>query len=522
VRSARLFACALLLAGGCLVPAYEATEMDSSGNGAGTAGAGGAAGNVATGGVGAAGTNTGTECGTNQKWCAEMCVAIDDVTYGCTPTSCNQSACPAGGDTFVCADGACVIAGCGTGSKLCDGKCVAVNDPSYGCGESGCDASSCPDPGDGTLICNGHTCEVGVCTADTKQCGVNCVPPDANHGCADPMDCEPCSADEVCRGLPNKCNCATSDYEACMGIACGEVEACGVMVKCEGVCDSTRPLCVDNRCIQCRDVNDCETGGNPCVVADCVANLCVYSPTGSSTSCNRGTCSNTFPGVCVRAPVDADGVSIDATEVTRGAYSEFVADKGGDTSGQPSTCSWNTDYDPSTMLSGIQPWPAAFEHYELPISAVDWCDAYAYCSWAGRKLCGSIGSAPAEFDDYLDATKSQWFHACVGASDRQYPYGNTFDQDKCNGAPDGIEAAPVATFDQCVGAYAGIYDLSGNLSEWEDSCVPSDDRVLCHLRGGSYYPFTEPAPSVLLACNAFEQWNTQAQYAHIGFRCCGK
>jgi hypothetical protein len=217
-----------------------------------------------------------TACRANQKSCANLCVDLDDVAYGCTPTSCNQATCPAAGAAFECKDGACVIAGCAAGAKLCDGKCVAVSDPTYGCSESDCNASSCPDPGDGTLICNGQTCEVGACTGDTKQCGANCVPLDANHGCADPLDCDSCLGNETCVGAPSACACVADQVETCRS-ACGEVvDACGDPVQCGDACPSDKPLCVNNRCIECEDVSDCDTGGDACVVASCSNNKCYY------------------------------------------------------------------------------------------------------------------------------------------------------------------------------------------------------------------------------------------------------
>jgi formylglycine-generating enzyme len=505
----------LLLAGGCLVPAYEATETASDGSGAGTAGAAGAAaGNVAKAGNGA-GSDSGSECGPNQKWCADMCVDVDDVTYGCTPASCNQSACPAGGTIFACEDGACVIGGCDPASKLCDDKCVAVNDPTYGCSESGCDTSACPDPGDGTLICNGYSCEVGSCTGDTKQCGVNCVPPDANHGCADPLDCEPCPANEVCTGTPAACTCVVDKIRDCAGFSCGEVvNSCGATVQCDNLCDADKPKCVDNRCIECEDVSDCDTGGNPCVVAACTAERCVYSPTGSSTSCNRGKCSDTLAGVCVRPAVNAGGVSIDATEVTRGAYAAFVDFKLTDPNPPSAECDWSSDYDPAPELPV---WPPPFEDYELPVVGVDWCDAHEYCKWVGRKVCGKIGSGSLEFSDFADATQSQWFHACVGPSAHQFPYGETFDAGKCNGPPDAVGLEPVATFEQCVGAYPGVYDLSGNVAEWTSACDSPTDGTLpwCNVQGGSY---DRDVSEGCFATAGAQQWMTTAW---IGFRCCG-
>jgi formylglycine-generating enzyme required for sulfatase activity len=54
--------------------------------------------------------------------------------------------------------------------------------------------------------------------------------------------------------------------------------------------------------------------------------------------------------------------------------------------------------------------------------------------------------------------------ACGGAAQTAYPYGNNYDAAKCSAI-----ATSVATNLQCVGGYAGLYDMSGNVVEWEDS-----------------------------------------------------
>lgn len=79
---------------------------------------------------------------------------------------------------------------------------------------------------------------------------------------------------------------------------------------------------------------------------------------------------------------------IDPTEVTRGQYLAFLEAKQSSTAGQPATCSWNNSFVPAAN------WPPALAQYEMPVNHVDWCDAVAYCSWSGGRVCGAIGGGP--------------------------------------------------------------------------------------------------------------------------------
>ncbi len=107
---------------------------------------------------------------------------------------------------------------------------------------------------------------------------------------------------------------------------------------------------------------------------------------------------------------------------------------------------------------------------------------------------------------------------------KAYPYGNTYQASCCNGydywgRSSTTKALPVGSLSSCqssVPGYAGVYDLSGNVWEWEDSCRgnedPPDD---CFLQGGSF-----AFGASYLACdNFFSGYRTDAG-DNIGFRCC--
>jgi formylglycine-generating enzyme required for sulfatase activity len=176
--------------------------------------------------------------------------------------------------------------------------------------------------------------------------------------------------------------------------------------------------------------------------------------------------------------------------------------------GQPSVCSGNTTYAPGSGC--VTPYSPTSN---LPVVCVNWCDAYAYCLWAGKRLCGKIGGGPNPYNSYADATSSQWYAACSNGGDGQhaYPYGPTYNAATCDGADKGLGATVVSGSLSCEGAFPGLYDMSGNVFEHEDST----SGTLMRARGGG---FTSSAANLL--CGA-PNYNGPTNYnEYTGFRCC--
>jgi sulfatase modifying factor 1 len=216
------------------------------------------------------------------------------------------------------------------------------------------------------------------------------------------------------------------------------------------------------------------------------------------------------------ALVPAGDFCIDATEVTNQQYQRFLDERAGDTGGQPSACGWNDSFTPSQ--SGL-PWPPPPGRERYPVANVDWCDAHAFCAWAGKRLCGRIGGGPVGLDRAGDARESQWTSACSHAGTRTFCYGRSLDATACNdgkaeSADQIVAAGSLAT---CQGGYDGIFDLGGNLEEWIDACdgaTGANDR--CAVAGGSAF-----SPPEDLAC-ASSRYTEKRSDAYIlrGFRCC--
>jgi formylglycine-generating enzyme len=209
------------------------------------------------------------------------------------------------------------------------------------------------------------------------------------------------------------------------------------------------------------------------------------------------------------------GVSfcVDTTEVTNAQYAQFLA-ANVPTGSQQTECAWNSDYTPST-------WPNPAGSDNQPVRDVNWCDAVAYCGWAGKRLCGAIAGGPNAVGDYQNPAKGQWLFACSHGGDgkHSYAYGNTYVPGACDDLTlDGSAPLDVASEPACVGGFAGVYDMSGNVWELEDSCYSVDGGVAldqCVSRAGSYHA-TGPQTECTFAFTVDRSFTAD----DTGFRCC--
>jgi formylglycine-generating enzyme required for sulfatase activity len=229
----------------------------------------------------------------------------------------------------------------------------------------------------------------------------------------------------------------------------------------------------------------------------------------------EGECGTPECGACpdVGQVVVPGGFTIAATEVSNSQYAEFL---GVDFTPAflagwlPAECGWKTDFTPDE-------WPGSDD---VPVAGVDWCDAWAYCEWSGQRLCGRVGGGAAALNEVQNPQLNEWFKACTQGGVKNFPYALNYNANACNGMDAGVgELTDIGSLQTCVGGYAGIFDMSGNVWEWENACDPNPNVAAqdqeCHQRGGSFY-----SNSNNLRCSIDSSRARNYRNDNLGIRCC--
>ena len=198
---------------------------------------------------------------------------------------------------------------------------------------------------------------------------------------------------------------------------------------------------------------------------------------------------------------------IDSQEVTNRDYAAFLADiQANGTPEQVPGCSGNTDLAPE---GGIVRDPN-FEN--RPVNQVDWCDAMAYCRWAGKTLCGRTdGPATLGLRD-VGGPDSAWAAVCSGPDALTFPYGNSA-RSECPMFTIGSPLSDVSGPNCCDGATPGVYGIAMNGLEWISACDSNESDAQCAARG--------LVSGVQTRCDAGGTTTSRlSTESHITFRCC--
>lgn len=214
---------------------------------------------------------------------------------------------------------------------------------------------------------------------------------------------------------------------------------------------------------------------------------------------NRKGCDLKLQGPAMaEIPTETGSYCMDTTEVTQGQYAAFLATKPDkDETYWPPVCKQVREIafeplksqDSSGQGCGKESYdptvtPAA------PVRCVDWCDAQAYCAWAGKRLCGKIGggyiSAPEEVND---PKISMWFRACSQGGTTTFAVGAEDNKALCATSPEQVQQGSSPTCHGSVPPYDQIRDLEGYVVEFEAANPltegPLSGSVVVHFSSGS-------------------------------------
>jgi hypothetical protein len=142
--------------------------------------------------------------------------------------------------------------------------------------------------------------------------------------------------------------------------------------------------------------------------------------------------------------------------------------------------------------------------------------------------CGRIGTG------WRLCTSAEWLDACNSSGNTTFPYGATYNAQRCNGW-DFTKAAGVTTLatgaatmcvsDPSTTAGDELFDMSGNVKEWVTTNTTSNPLVY-EMRGGAYNTAsftvgtTTSAPGLQCDAAVPAPTTTDVRLPSVGFRCC--
>jgi len=364
--------------------------------------------------------------------------------------------CAAGSCTFDCT----FDTECSSGYR-CDparGRCVQGCRPTNG-GVEACDAldNDCDGLTDEDFARLGTACQNGGCPAGAWVCSADGLA----ERCTGPL---PAPDDPTCDGQDEDCDGATDEDAppvSCplqQGVCAGATSACaaGGYPACDYGPDYTQGT--DATCD--RQDNDCDGATDEDAML-LVAEADAQAADGVDNNCN-GLVDE--PGGVLVPIANHPGVWVDAYEATLFEHPDCTGARyGADADDYPA--GFPAEGTATTALY------ACSLAGPIPSGHLSFYRAERACQAQGKRLCSG----------------GEWATACSGDGGQLYPYGWNYAARVCNDGWAGLGAPlPAGSLPGCT-AGNGVFDSSGNLSEWLDQ--PYDDPDYPDLRctGGFGY-----------------------------------
>ncbi len=164
---------------------------------------------------------------------------------------------------------------------------------------------------------------------------------------------------------------------------------------------------------------------------------------------------------------DVTAFKIAKYPVTVEHYTLFIEDGGYQKSEYWTTSGWDYCQKEGITLPLHWDFPAwqSLRKPQHPVVNISWLEAYAFCNWLSEKINLKI-SLP---------TEQQWQRAAEGEEKLTYPWGNEWDEARCNHSlgenwkarySAGEITTKVTQFEDVGASSFGVVDMVGNVWEW--------------------------------------------------------